>query len=222
MTGTDERESGRGARLLLARASARLAVGHAYERYWQEMLAAFRKEIAGTVDVMSPVLPVLLATGTAPLEEVAWALRPVEGWPELPNLPMAGAHPAARPQVPEEDGDPGPLRWPRLSSCHGMVVLLPTGDRLWVHVVDQSLEVSGSLGGYGVRTLFGVLRITLPAEADETALNRCVGRPLDRIVRHPAMAGRGWEVKGIHRLVRSGEMRLEAWTGVEPMRLPWS
>jgi hypothetical protein len=117
-------------RLVLARASARRAVSPAEERFAEETLIAFRREIGVTVRFASPVISPLIGRVGLELDDVAWEFRPVPGWPSRPGLPIrstnglnaANGIGAGSPWAPF-----GRSAKTIFNECHG-VDIMPPGD----------------------------------------------------------------------------------------------
>ncbi|WP_375393508.1 hypothetical protein [uncultured Sphingomonas sp.] len=186
--------------------------------------AAFREEIGDVVRSASPFLISLLAIEELSLDDAAMFLEAQAGWPRRPRLAGRGS--------------------PRLKS-HTLVLrhyfagLLASGsslpplhcyridcaDRGWmrIEVADHSLEVSGTIGSVRFQTRFGELRLELIDEMPLTLFIACEGRPVEDVVDHVALRGRGWRIDEVvdANLPFIGQV-LVVVTGSVAYRLPWA
>lgn len=181
-------------RLVLARASTRLALDHANDAFSDALLLAFRRELGATVRSVSPLLVALLDACAMDLDECVSSIRPVPGWPDRPTLPVSGPH---------RDGSKGTVRggseaaWRARAKafaphdCHACTIYPAGGERLTVHVVDHSIEVAAWLGPIRLRSLFGAFQLSMPRDEWRAPYPPHAGDDLDALVGHPGLRDRG-------------------------------
>lgn len=212
------------ANLVLARASTRVALRRANDDFSDAMLLAFRNELASTVRSVSPLLLSLLENLGLDLDDLAWSIQPVPGWPDHPRLPVSGPHlPTTRIGLARREA-----AWRARARafapeiCHSVFVTGPAGDRLNIHVVDHAIELAAWLGPIRLRSLFGAFRVAMPREALPGHAAPRVGDKLDALVTHPSLRGRGWSVAAVDAFAADGECRFSVRTGSFAYSMPWS
>lgn len=212
-------------KLVLARASTRLALGHANDAFADAMLAAFRQEIAATVRSVSPLLDSLVASLGTSVDDLVPSLRPVPGWPDWPRLPVSGAQQTSVAGV--APGTASEAAWRARTTafgpeiCHSLTIQPSYDERLMIHVVDHSLEVAAWLGSIRLRSLFGAFRMAVPRADWQAPYPPHVGDRLEDLVTQPALRGRGWTVAAVDRQGSSRDYRLSVRTGSRAYSLPW-
>lgn len=215
-------------RMRSARARARSFAAEIAERRDLALLRVFREEIGATVRSVSPFLVSILRVEDRSVDDVVAGISPAGGWPRRPRLrnPLAGpggvAKHALRYYVAGMAGGGG-VAASLTDDCHFYDFTLYGGGLARVKVVGHSLEVAVVLGAVRLETRFGILRVRLDRRMPETLATACVGRPVEAVVDHVALRGRGWRITGIEepRYALDGQVVCVA-TGSVSYRLPWA
>lgn len=99
-------------------------------------------------------------------------IEPARGWPD--HL-LYRRRAAAGSRRLTKAGRRDFLRRLTILRHHGLTFHARDGGPLRLHVVENSLEILGRVGGVGVRTRFGVFRLTIPGALPDALVRRCVG-----------------------------------------------
>jgi len=219
MFGEDRPAAGDLARAVLARARSRIAVELAHEAYRGALWSVLRTELGESVTKVSSFVIALLEDARLSLDDLAWMIEPAREWPKQ----MVAAGTIARPgELGAAVTREGSRQRLDLRRRHGLTFHLPGGGSLRLHVVDESLEIAGRLGGMGIRTRFGTLRLVIPGALPLSVVQGSIGLPAEALVDLRALIGRGWPVIGLEPSTRS-----EGWTaivraGSVPYTMPWA
>lgn len=209
-------------RLVLARASARLAVDQARLAWSAAVDAAYRAEAAATVTRASAFLSAVLANAGLTPSELLPSFAPPTGWPASPRVPAStpirGSKVHAR-TGRRAVGRAEPLPWPDVRLLGGVDLSVGSMGRLRVHVVDHSIEVAGSWGELTFATLFGMLRVDIPPGMPPSSLVGYVGRPLSEVMPDDVLRGGVWPIVDVVRGDGRRGWALLCRTGSERCRL---
>ena len=206
-----------------ARARARRKVVVAEAVLLARRIDAFRDELAATVRSASPFLAALL--GEAGVDRAVEVLEPGRGWPVYAGMGRGSGFSAAHHSLRRyyaSDGRGLGHRAPR-SGERGRTAVLAGGSEVIVQVVNHSVEASLRLGGAHLETGFGLLRIELDQRLPDTLVAALSGRPVDAVVDHASLRGRGWTIAAVEEDEESffGPVLLVA-TGASPYVVPWA
>lgn len=206
-------------RLRAARAVARARTDAAEAVRRAALADAFRAELGATVRVASPFLADLREVGERSIDAVAWDIAPAAGWPRRPRLSGGGTGKG-------RGGRHALRRWfvggVAGGAVQGVAVRLDGGPVAEVLVAGHAVEVFVAIGAARFDTGSGTLRVRSGVALPETILAGVVGMPLDAVVDHAAVRGRGWTVASAGGGAGADGATLEAVTGVVPYRMPWA
>lgn len=188
--------------------------GHVEREIWR---AAQAELVMGA----SPIALDLLAGEGMDPSKASRRITPNGPWPAWlcgprPLLARSFARRWKRASAPPRDE-----RHDRLAFLEGGLVLRrrdnPSGA-LGVRLSGGALNVGARIGPVWIRTN-GALAVADPLPA--VLLAACAGRPLDRLLDHPVVRARGYEI-----LCEAAPPPRQAWallvrTGVSPWRVPW-
>lgn len=215
-------------RMRVARSRAHRRVKEIEEVTRTATLAAFREELVAIVRSASPFLVLLLQAAGLSLDDAAMLIAPPRGWPYRPRLPCNNAADptAARHIVRHYLAGLLPKHRVRCGdrvSRQGHKIDMADGSWLRIEVAGHSLEATARIGPVRFETRFGELRVEMDGELPGSLTIGCIGRPIEQVVDHPALRGRGWLIKGVEDAVLPfvGSV-LVVPTGGVPYRLPWA
>ena len=211
-------------RLRKARVRAQARVHAIDEARSVALRGAFREEIGDVVRSASPFLISLLAIEGLSLDDAAMFLEAQAGWPRRPRL-SSGGSPGRKPYTHVMRHYFADLLANEYSvpPLHSYRIDVADGGWMRIGVADHSLEVSGRMGMVRFETRFGELRLELIDEMPQTVFIACKGRPVEDIVDHVALRGRGWRIDAVEdaKLHLLGQV-LVVLTGSVAYRLPWA
>ena len=96
------------------------------------------------------------------------------------------------------------------------------GSATKIVVVGHSLEVEVRVGTMRFETRLGMRHIEMERCLPETLATACVGWPVESIVDHASLRGRGWTIVAVEPEVRwLQDQTLIVATGSSRYRLPW-
>lgn len=218
MFGEEEQEAGDLARAILARARSKIAVGLADEAYRGALWSVLRTELGESVTRVSGFVLALLENEDLLLDDLAWMIEPARGWPNQMHHSGLGAVRTGRlTRLVRRDfhrSGAGLLH-------HGLSFHVRDGGNLRLHVIGNSLEIIGRVDGVGLRTRYGMLRLTLPGAFPASLVHSCVGSPAAAVVDLPPLIGRDWPVIGLEPAAASGKWVVIVRTGSIPYTMPW-
>lgn len=158
-------------------------------------LASFRAFLRATVSSMSALAPDVLGSVGFDVEQALGILRPVRNWL---NDAHAYISPVRRPKgrrvgggrewsirVDLWGGEPHDLRG------DGIVREGALGDFLLIGILGSSLEIHLQGTAFQLTTRAGVAHLALDRTLPDMLAASCRGRPLDDVVDHALMRGRG-------------------------------
>lgn len=193
-------------------------------------LASFRNYLGATVHSMSAIVPDVLATVPDVLatagSDVTSALqriRPGHLWPmsTAPKATTSKMAQASRRGYPIRTiGDARATTY-RSPSRAGDAVIADGAPGEWVEVaiVGDSLEVVLRSDGSELSTHAGFAHLRLAGSLPDTVLAACEGRPLDDVVDHPLLRGRGYVVARSSKLASASTLQFEV--GRVALEMPW-
>lgn len=190
-------------------------------------LAAFRSYLTDALRSMSVLVPDMLASGGTDVQAALQRMRPSRGWPGCAGLPdYAAASFRVRPRIRAFGGK----TWSSTATRFDVDVLpLRVGDAVmidgaladWVEVAvaGRCLDVTLRGDACALSTAAGMARIRIPGELPDTVAAAAVRRPLDDLLDHPLLRGRGFVARNVSCL--SGETTVEFEVGLLPLETPW-
>jgi len=190
-------------------------------------LAAFRGYLTDAVRSMSALVPELLAAAGTDVRSALQRLRPSRGWPGCAGR---SDHAAAAYRVRPVVRAFGRKSWPQVAPRFDIHALpMRVGDAIvtdgaladWVEVAvaGTCLDVTSRSDAYELSTAGGMARIRFPGELPEIVAATALRRPLDDLVDHPLVRGRGFVAGKVS--CGSGETILEFKVGLLPLETPW-
>lgn len=189
------------------------------------MRDAFQQEIGATVRSASPFLISLVASQGKSVDELVGRIGPGDQWPRWPSLTRSVGFRAAR-ETHEKFVISTASGWKptiRLRGFgHRITFLRSGGDWADLEIVKHSLELEGQIGMVKFETLFGTLRLRLDGRLPETLAMACVGRPVEDVIDHASLRGRGWRVTEVDDSASPLAQTLVVATGSTPYRAPWA
>lgn len=213
------------ARIVLARASSRLAITEAWETFSDEALVAFRVELATCVSRISAFALSLVETEGLSVDALVGLMEPGPGWPFRPMahrratfggyaLRHVAATGRAASHRPAAD----------CFKCHlgRLSFNLHSGGRVRLYVADHSIEVVGRVGPTGIETSHGTLRLQVPGPMSRRLREASVGALASDVVDMPALRGRDWRVSAVESRLPSPGWALVVQVGSRPFRMPWA
>lgn len=210
-------------RLRDARTRARARIRAIDAKRLVALRAAFREEIGYVVRSASPFLISVLAIEELTIDDAAMRLEAQAGWPSRPRL-ASGRRPGCKSHTHAlRHYFAGMLaNGFSLPPLHCHTIERADGGWVRIEVADHSLEVSGKMGRVRFETRFGELRLGLIDEMPQTVFIACKGRPVEEVVDHVGLRGRGWRIDEIEdsKLPSRGQV-LVVKTGSVAYRLPW-
>lgn len=94
------------------------------------------------------------------------------------------------------------------------------GDAFGVRVSPAGLEIGVLIDGLGLHTRAGLAELELPLSLPELTAVALVGKPLDAMIHHPALAGRGYLVEEVRDRARCDWSGIVVTFRAEPV--PWT
>lgn len=185
----------------------------------RERLRLFRLYLQMTVTRVSPIVVDLAAFVGSDFATIAEDLAPPRSWPEL--LVVRGSA-----DVRSGDASSGLPRMRLASSVLNAASLRsrrPSGRRAAnasLLVAAGTIDTRLVARGCAIRTRGEVADILLPTAVPDTVVAALPGRPIDVLLSHPLLDGRGYVVKR----ARSGTVTplvVTICTGTLPACLPW-
>lgn len=188
-------------------------------------LAVYRTHHAATALSASPLALDLLDHLGLDADALCLQLRP-EGtwWPWLCGpRPVLAARFAGR-----WKGHAAPPPDPAHDRCSFLHGGLPIRRRrhgdgpLGIRLSPAGLEIAGAMGPVRFRTSGGRALLWCRAPVPATVLVCCEGRPVDALLDHPVLRGRGYRVAAVREDRRPGRAGRSAWgLVVDVPRVPW-
>ncbi len=190
-------------------------------------LAAFRNYLTDALRSMSALVPDMLTSGGTDVQAALQRMRPSRGWPGCAGRPDHAAasfrvRPTTKafgcrtwsPAAPRFDVEALPLRV-------GDAVILDGALADWVEVAvaGRCLDVTLRGNACALSTAAGMAKIRMPGELPHTVAAAAVHRPLDDLLDHPLLRGRGFVARNVSCL--SGETTVEFEVGLLPLETPW-
>ncbi|AGH50180.1 hypothetical protein G432_12295 [Sphingomonas sp. MM-1] len=172
-------------------------------------LASFRSFLASTVVSMSAIVPSVLDMVGSDVPSALQRIRPGHLWPR--STSRAGRSPASS-ALGRKD-----LVWPmRIGDA-----VMADGILAWVEaaILGSSLDIVLRAGGVELATYAGVARLQVDDRLPDTVLSACEGRPLDQIVDHPLLRGRGYVVDGAYQARDASVLTFDV--GRRSLEMPW-
>lgn len=215
-------------RIRAARARARSFTDEIAERRRAALLRVFRAEIGATVRSVSPFLVSILEVEDRSVDDIAPCIFPADGWPRRPRLgdmleeTLGPKRHVLRHYLAGVLTRPGAAR-SLPADLHGCDFVLYGGGCARVKVVGHSLEVEVAFKAVRLETRFGMLRIGLDRRMPEILAAACIGTPVESIVDHAALRGRGWTIAFVEEPSNplDGQVLCVA-TGSMAYQLPWA
>ena len=164
------------------------------------MDSAFREEMGATVRSASPFLIALLDHDGIALDDAVQLIEPQRGWPNHPQLGGVANARASQHVVRHYVASLLPkakMASPYRARAHGFVFERADDDWLRIEVAGHSLEATARIGPVRFETRFCELRVELDGELPESLAIGCIGRPIEQVVDHPTLRGRGWLIKAV-------------------------
>lgn len=193
-----------------------------FERLEAERLRLYRALLQGTVLRVSPLTLDLIAQAGSSVAVVAEAL-PVPG--EWPWTPLRYRTASALLRSPKGFGpsNHGPSRFHKLATAGVMLRDRhhPLGE-LGFWTSRTALEAVACPGGCVLQTDGYRARLHLPSPMPDTLLAALPGRPLEQLVSHPVLDGRGYVVERISEGEHGDGPVVGFATGLLPLELPWA
>ena len=193
-----------------------------------ERLRLYRLHLQATVTRISPLTRDLATLATDGFEGVARGLRPSPSWPwRLVELRDDGSrHRYAhrfRDMVAHHYSE-----WPYSRSARAAIPTASSArdrgpaENHRFFAVGAQVEVAGMVGACPLQTCGPLASIALPEPLPETIAVAVVGRTIDALVEHPALAGRGYVVESARRPSDGGGHIITFATNVVRCRMPWA
>lgn len=209
----------------LAAAISRIEAGHAAlaAHVEAERLRLYRLFLQATVAAASPLVIDLAGHAGTTLRAIASALPVPCGWRSTRVYGRLKAGGGPRPAA-------GSATLPNLSRSvrrlarAGKVVrgFFEEGGELGFTPDGSVLQVFARLGPCLLQTFGGTSLLLMPEPLPETMLRGLIGQPVDLLVAHPVLEGRGYPISLAFnsKADRAGVVRFR--TGLLPIALPWA
>lgn len=187
-------------------------------------LASFRAYLDSAVDLMPALLPAVSISVGVSLSEALQRLRPSAAWPSCAGRNVA---PAARRlpsfaalgrrwsmNVSTSDVDAHPSRI-------GAAIISDGAFLDWAEIAATGrwLEIALRSDAFKLATHEGAARLKLPGRLPDLVLSTCPGRPLDDVVDHALLRGRGLVIDTASGF--GSETVLHFRVDATPVRFPW-
>lgn len=188
--------------LRMARNQARAQIAAIDEMVRYMRRAVFHVELTAIIRAASPFLIALLEYETYSLPEVVARMEPMPAWPRRPYLSSGGASGAIKGahmlrHLAAGNARRGPSAFLRRPSTHSLTIARSAGGWIRVEIIGRALEVVAEIGPERFETQAGKLMIVLPGDLPDTLAVGCFGRPVEHVVDHEALRGRGWTIAAI-------------------------
>lgn len=180
--------------------------------------AMFRMHLMANVTTASQLLGVIEEVDGVDFQEAALAIPPPLGWPGRPL--RAGAH-----HLGSGSQRGFTFTFDQMLRRHrraGRIVSASavSDDMIAVRVVGDGLELTAIDGGLRIETSRGLARIVVDGELPSVISVACKGRPIDALVSHRWLDGRGWPILAFDDLPERRTAILIG-TGRDDWRLPF-
>lgn len=162
-------------------------------------LASFRSYLQATLDAMSALVPDILALAGADVAKAFDAMRPGPSWPRGSVIQRYGRTAGGANRLFSAGRLGSRSALPTGSTGRALGADEVIGERLvgpWVEarIIGTSLEAVLRWNEFELVTRSGIAYLTLFRRLPETVVAFCRGRPLDEVVDHPVLRGRGYSV----------------------------
>lgn len=190
-----------------------------------QRLRLYRMFLQATVRSVSPLTLAFAEHFGIDLESGLGNLRPPLDWPRrpVPSAPLVVGCRIARAALRHVGPRAATTKsiMMRYAAMHGFVHHGPGTNLLLFDVDGAWLSVQGRIGECTLRVVKGRAFLTLPAGVPDTIVAAMAGRPVDALVDHPALRGRGWRVRRVIEGTSDVGPTIVFATGRQRYRMPW-